>query len=242
MTELKALQARWVILAGAFLPWAGVFAAGPNTTSDELRRAQLMREPGLRIVDVRSEQEYAAGHIQGAAHIPAALVQGANLPRDGRVVLYCSNFSCPLSANAAAALLNAGYQNVSHLAGGFAQWEAQGYPIERGVPLRPGRPIAQLKVSEAKKKLKTGKLLTLDVRPASEFAAGHVPGARNVPLEEIDAAVGWLEKDKTLLVYDRLSERSRKAARKLKEAGFNVVELAGGMGGWLKRKGSLEVK
>ncbi len=229
------------LAAAALLCAAFSDAHAAVVSCDDLRRARLMKED-VTVIDVRSPVDYALGRVQGARNVPAAQVEGANLPRDGRLVFYCSDISCPLSRNAAEALEKAGYANVSYLQGGFAEWAGRGYPVEKG-DRRPPKPrVRHTTLEKAKKRIAKGDVLILDVRPAKEFAAGRIPGAKNVPLEELDAAAAWLSKDREALVYDRVSKRSRKAVEKLQEAGFKATELAGGLGAWVKRKGALEVK
>ena len=77
--------------------------------------------------------------------------------------------------------------------------------------------------------------LMLDVRDAAEFAAGHVIGARNVPLARIDDGANDLakRKDRPLVVYCDGGGRSAKAVAALAKQGFaKVVSLAGGFGAW----------
>lgn len=77
--------------------------------------------------------------------------------------------------------------------------------------------------------------LVLDVRDAPEYGAGHILGAKNLPLARIDAGAGELakKKDRPLIVYDEGGERSAKAAAALKRQGFTqVAGLAGGLGAW----------
>jgi rhodanese-related sulfurtransferase len=82
----------------------------------------------------------------------------------------------------------------------------------------------------------------VDVRPKTEFAAGHLPHAKSAPLEELANHFVDLPKDKPILVYDRDPARCRKAVEQLNAAGFSASELSGGIAGWVKRKGDLEVK
>jgi rhodanese-related sulfurtransferase len=77
--------------------------------------------------------------------------------------------------------------------------------------------------------------LVLDVREASEFAAGHLPRARHIPLGELDSRVAEIAKfkDKPVVITCRSGARSGSACRKLKNAGFNnVYNLKGGLGAW----------
>jgi rhodanese-related sulfurtransferase len=77
--------------------------------------------------------------------------------------------------------------------------------------------------------------LVIDVREPGEYGAGHVLGARNVPLARIDEGAPQLakRKEKPLIVYDESGERAPKAAAALKKQGFNrVVNLSGGLRAW----------
>ena len=77
--------------------------------------------------------------------------------------------------------------------------------------------------------------LVLDVRTPGEFTAGHVPGARNIPLGDLSAHLGDLEASKSAPIYVICESggRSAKATRLLLEAGFkDPVNVAGGTGAW----------
>ena len=85
----------------------------------------------------------------------------------------------------------------------------------------------------------------LDVREPDEFAAGRIPGARNVPrgFLEVKADLehhkrdAWLaDRDRPLVVYCGGGNRSALAAQTLQEMGFRrVVSMAEGWTGWTKR-------
>ena len=90
----------------------------------------------------------------------------------------------------------------------------------------------------------------LDVREPDEFAAGRIPGARNVPrgFLEVKADLehhkrdGWLaDRDRPLVVYCGGGNRSALAAQTLQEMGFRrVVSMAEGWTGWTKRSYPVE--
>jgi len=82
-----------------------------------------------------------------------------------------------------------------------------------------------------------GKAAVVDVRDAKEFAEGHLPEARNIPLAELDKRVGELNKFKnqSLIVVCKTGARASAAAAKLAKAGFaDVVNLEGGIAAWQK--------
>jgi rhodanese-related sulfurtransferase len=74
--------------------------------------------------------------------------------------------------------------------------------------------------------------LVLDVRSAEEFASGHVPGARNVAYDEVEARLAELGPAREVVVYCERGPRASKAAAVLSAAGFAVKQLAGHMSGW----------
>jgi len=78
-------------------------------------------------------------------------------------------------------------------------------------------------------------LLILDVRTAAEFAAGHLPGAVNVPHDEVVSRLPELSalRDKTVVLYCRSGRRSALAAGDLRAAGFTrLLQLDGDYPGW----------
>ena len=78
--------------------------------------------------------------------------------------------------------------------------------------------------------------LIVDVRDPGEYGAGHILGAKNVPLSRIDAAgseIAAKRKDKPVIVYCDTGNRATKAAAALRAQGFSrVVNLSGGLGAW----------
>ncbi len=77
--------------------------------------------------------------------------------------------------------------------------------------------------------------VVLDVRSAEEFASGHVPGAVNVPHDELASRLGELDAgfDETVIVYCESGRRAGMASSILQEAGYaEVRHLAGDMKAW----------
>lgn len=77
--------------------------------------------------------------------------------------------------------------------------------------------------------------LVLDVREPTEFDAGHMLGAKNVPLAAVEGRAGEFDKHKAkpVIVVCADGTRASKAATALRAAGFaNVVNLSGGFPAW----------
>ena len=82
--------------------------------------------------------------------------------------------------------------------------------------------------------LSSGKVVVLDVRPAIEFEAGHVPGARSVPLSELDEFISTLKKDLDVVVYCRgaYCVLAYDAVKALNKKGIRARRLQEGMLEW----------
>ncbi|MGQ9908539.1 MAG: rhodanese-like domain-containing protein [Candidatus Flexifilum sp.] len=97
--------------------------------------------------------------------------------------------------------------------------------------------VRAVNASEAKQLIDSDKnVFILDVRQPNEFEGGHIQGAKLIPLNELPNSLDKLPKDKTILCVCRSGARSGAAARQLANAGFNAINLSGGMIGWQMAK------
>jgi rhodanese-related sulfurtransferase len=132
-----------LVALGAAVVWAADGEA-PSISPRELE-ARLARGGELLVLDVRTPEEYAAGHVPGAINVPHEQVAAraaeraaggevtalaAELVGGGEVAVYCRKG--PRARLAEAALQRAGRQGVLHLEGGFTAWEADGLPVAKG--------------------------------------------------------------------------------------------------------------
>lgn len=82
------------------------------------------------LIDVRSPNEFKAGHLPKAKNIPLGDLNNKleSIPKDKPVILVC--WSGSRSASATRSLLKAGYENVLNLKGGTMRWQMQGKPLK----------------------------------------------------------------------------------------------------------------
>ncbi|MDB5814490.1 MAG: sulfurtransferase [Rhodocyclales bacterium] len=102
------------------------------------------------------------------------------------------------------------------------------------VPLLRGDPDA-VSPQQAVLLVNRENAVIVDVREQTEFAAGHLPAARNIPLKEIESRSAELKKfiKRPLIVVCQSGNRSRSALASLRKAGFErVVNLDGGFAAW----------
>lgn len=72
----------------------------------------------------------------------------------------------------------------------------------------------------------------LDVREDMEWEVGHIDGAQHIPFGEIPARYGEVPLDKDVYIICRSGVRSLRATAYLQDAGFDPVNVIGGMGAW----------
>jgi rhodanese-related sulfurtransferase len=99
---------------------------------DEARRK--LESGKAKLIDVREESEWGAGHARGAEHLSKGLIERdieARVPdKRAELILYCGGgYRSALSADN---LQRMGYTNVSSMVGGWRAWEAAGAPVVKG--------------------------------------------------------------------------------------------------------------
>ena len=100
---------------------------------DELR-SRIERGDDFVLVDALAPLSYGAAHLPGAINIPPdrvdALAERRVPSRETPVVVYCAGSDCDSSVEVARRLLELGYRDVTHYAGGKRDWVEAGLPIE----------------------------------------------------------------------------------------------------------------
>ena len=104
----------------------------------EIGREELLQrlegDDDFVLVDALGPISYGAAHLPGAINIPPERVDDVatrRIPDLGTpVVVYCANPSCESSVDVAQRLVELGYRNVLHYAGGKEDWAAAGLPLE----------------------------------------------------------------------------------------------------------------
>lgn len=114
-------------------PAVGPSTASPVGTISAEEFKALIATPGVVLLDVRRPDEFAAGHLAGAANIDAEAAdfeaQIATLDKHARYAIYCR--SGRRSAIAMTKMTALGFGSVRDLGGGIVAWEQAGFPIEK---------------------------------------------------------------------------------------------------------------
>ena len=184
---------------------------------------------GAQIIDVRPVANFAAGHLPGSLSIPLRPVfatwLGWLVDPDQPLLIVRGPDQDPEEVVGQA--IKIGYDRiVGELAEDVSTWTAEQGALNR-IPLLSADEIADAEV--------------LDVRQASEFVTGHLPGARHVELGDLPSRADALPNRPTVVMCGH-GERAMSAASLLAMAGHDrLAVLAGGPEGWADATGqSLE--
>ena len=162
------------------------------------------------LIDVRSQEEWDEGYIEGAQHIwiNELMSSQAELPADknANIVVYCGGGFRGGIAQVMLELM--GYSNVRNMWGGFSAWTAAELPVFGAQPAEVEfnldtyltdyvgvlpNTFNAVRVLELVDELAgTAQPFIVDVRTVDEFAEGHIEGAVNIPINELTANLNLL--------------------------------------------------
>jgi rhodanese-related sulfurtransferase/DNA-binding transcriptional ArsR family regulator len=100
--------------------------------------------------------------------------------------------------------------------------------------LDPRDDMEPVPVDQLLERIRRGEVSVVDVRPAAEFQAGHVPGALNIPLEELEARLDQLDPAREVIAYCRgpYCVLAYDAVHNLREKGFRARRMEDGYPEW----------
>ena len=196
--------------------------------SPELDR--MLRE-GEIALDVRSGDEFAAGHVPGSINIALsgqfASWAGTVLGLTAHPVLIADTEQ--QIEEARVRLARIGMETLDgYLAGGVAAWKNARLPVAQTRQITPEALHSQLR---------NGAVQVLDVRRQAEWDTGHIEGAAWWPLDNFKVSPPEVNRDAPIAVHCKSGYRSMIAASLLERAGFNhVLNIVGGFDAWQQAK------
>lgn len=95
--------------------------------------------------------------------------------------------------------------------------------------------IADVDEAELLARVERGDVTLLDLRPAEEFAAGHIPKARSIPYDELEQRIGELDAGRTVIAYCRgpFCVAAIQCVQRLREHGLDARRLSSGIAEWV---------
>lgn len=202
-----------------------------------LRAAEVLRlqSEGAVVLDTRPAMEFAVAHVPGSVHIAlsgqyaswAARILGL----DKRIILVGED--AEQLRESQLRLARVGIDRVdAYLEDGVTGWVKDGYELDY---------IPQISAAELAKLLEEEPVSVLDVREATEVEGGAIENSIRIPLGQLPARIGELDRDKLLAVHCKGGYRSSIATSILRRAGFReIANLTGGYDAWLSFRNSVE--
>jgi rhodanese-related sulfurtransferase len=196
-------------------------ALSANAVNKELQR-------GAILLDVRSGQDFAAGHILGSLNIALsgqfASWAGILIELDTPIILLVDDQES--LDETVTRLARIGMDSViGYLEKGIVSWSEAGFELTQS---------QVISVNDLNEELKTNKeLQILDVRRTSEYADGHIPGALNIPLAELSKRLQDIPQNKQIVLICASGYRSSIAKSLLEKNGtVNLINVLGGIKAW----------
>jgi rhodanese-related sulfurtransferase len=131
---LRTLLAAAMVAGAGSGVWAGHdFEEPVDFISQQKVKGLIDIGEDVVFIDMRSTEEFAKGHLPNAKSIPIDVLghRWAEIPKSGRVILYCA---CPPGQKdetyAFTLMLQEKYRNITVLEDGYADWVKRGYPVE----------------------------------------------------------------------------------------------------------------
>ncbi|MEO8337574.1 MAG: rhodanese-like domain-containing protein [bacterium] len=205
----------------------GGFTRPPHLAADAL---SAVLEKGAIVVDTRPARVFAERHVPGTINIPLdksfTLWAGSLIPFDADFHLIVGSNDGHVIDEATRDLAMIGLDRV---AGYFGADAIDAWPALDSTD--------QVAVNDIAARIDSGDVYVIDVRAATEYDAGHIPGVTHIPLGALPDHLKELPHDMPIVVHCQGGSRSAIAASILKANGFaDVANLTGGYRAWEKAK------
>ncbi|MFQ5889568.1 MAG: rhodanese-like domain-containing protein [Gemmatimonadota bacterium] len=184
---------------------------------------------GATIVDTRPASEYAHAHVPGTINIPLdrsfTTWAGWLVPYDRELYLIVDDRSGRVG-EAVSDLCKIGLERIGGLfaADAVRGWKTSGRRLGS---------VPQITAEELSARMEADEVVVLDVRGHAEWAAGHLPGVRNIPVGYLTDHLSEIPSDRPVVLQCESGGRSSIGASVLRSKGLtNVANLTGGFAAW----------
>ncbi|MEZ6241718.1 MAG: MBL fold metallo-hydrolase [Phycisphaerales bacterium] len=201
---------------------------GALPTPSRIKHTQLAELNTRRaaVIDTRPWPAFRAGHVPGSLSLPL----GKPFPTDAGSLIGEDE---PITLIVEASRLDEAVRQLVRI--GLDDIRGWMEPRDLDAFAGAGHALATIEdvtTDQAAAMLTDGKARVLDVRRASEYAQGHLPGAVNIAHTRLPGRLDEAPKEQTLIVHCQGGWRSARAASYLKRHGYHVVNLPGGYAEW----------
>lgn len=197
----------------------------------------FIADGNIVLVDLRKSKAVAKGYIPRAYAIPFAELEDAEdaFPQSLGAPIYLYSDNDTDIDKAQKMVKGWGYKKTIAFHGGLDAWQAAGRQLQKGPALTASDEIpiswqkklgpGEISITDFTKSLNSELIKVIDARTPEEYASGHFPGSISIPLEQMQARMNEIPKDKFIVVHCKTGGRGEIGYRMLKEQGYDVKFL-----------------
>ena len=201
------------VFSAGYPGWMKVKGNYASVSADYMKK-QIDGKADMVIVDARPKRKkYDKGHLPGAISIPDMQFDKfkGQLPQDKNklLVFYCGGLKCKLSHKSAAKAIAMGYTNVKVFSTGYPAWKKVA-AASAPVTVKAGKEEGSIDIETFKKIVAQNpeSVMLIDVRDSDEFKTGSLKTAVNIPVDDLEAKIKTLPKDKPVIFICGTGARS----------------------------------
>jgi rhodanese-related sulfurtransferase len=250
----------WFLLKPFVLNWKN----GQKNDAEKKANEEILKAPSIMpeelfskienksevfLIDISSANDFSRGHIAKSINSPAEKLDkkfftsiGASPTAD--IFIFSQGGDLANLATIVNRIISQGFSNAKYLRGGISDWREKGFPlVSSGGTSVDSSKVKKLTAEEAIKIKDASPSLIdfIDVRDKNIFSGGHIEGAKNIPLSELEGRKNEVSAIKKVIVYGSSDSESFQAAVVLFDLNFfNVYQLDGGLGSWKAAGGKVE--
>lgn len=216
----------WMFTASVLLFMKNAQAMDFPEINAEQLKAKMEAGEKLLLINPLSDIEFNEKHIPGSVNIPLQnILITEKLPKDKDqlIITYCKGRKCIYSTEAANLLAKRGYTKIMVFRDGIPGWENAGFATTSTSPKKDDMKVPVIEPAQLHKTL--DEYLVVDIRPASAYKMGYLPGSRAMPMPYLSMLSVELPKDRRILVVDHSGKQSKRAAQWLMSNGFKDVSM-----------------
>lgn len=203
----------------------------PKISIEELR-SKLENNEDFVLVDVQNTEDFIKASIPTSISIPLAEIDQRyeELPKNKEIIALDAGGNCQECSRAVEILRDKGIIDIKKLNGGVNAWADAGYPVITGsdITFQNINSDGLLDLVDASEDV-----VIVDVREEEEYNNSHIRGAIHIPFQGLSENIDNITKDKKIIIYDNLGNRSKVAVKQFVLKGYvNVTNLLKGFDDW----------
>lgn len=196
---------------------------------------KFVKDDNILLLDLRSADKFAAGHIPRALSLPASDLdryKEDNWPSfKGAAIVFYSDNQADID-KALELMRDYGLSKATYFPGGVERWKKLGNQLESGAQPAPAKLTfirkanpQDVSIADFNKLVNDPNIVILDVRGDAERIGGGFKGALHIPFEQLATRYTEIPKDKQVIVHCATGIRSSIAYETLKAKGFNNIKV-----------------